>query len=52
VPNIAFSISAAAACVLVAVLAAVKDAPVVAAVWAVLACGFVLRAVYGARRKR
>ena len=50
--NIVFSFSAAAACALVSALAAVKGAPVVAVVWGALAGGFVLRALYGMRRRR
>jgi hypothetical protein len=42
--NLVFSASAAAASLAVAVLAAVKGAPAVAAVFGALAIGFVLRA--------
>jgi hypothetical protein len=52
VANIVFSLSAAAACAVVTVLAAIKGAPVVAVVWGALAGGFVLRALYGMRRRR
>ncbi len=48
--NLTFSLCAATASLLVAILAAVKGAPVVAIVWGVLAVGFVLRALYGRRR--
>ncbi len=51
-PNITFSLCAAAASLLIAILAAVKGAPVVAIVWGALAVGFVARAAYGYRRKR
>jgi hypothetical protein len=51
-PNIVFSLCAAAACLLVTVLAAVKGAPVVALVWGLLALGFVGRAAYGFGRRR
>jgi hypothetical protein len=50
-PNIAFSLSAAAASLLIAILAAVKGVPVVTAVWAALAVGFVIRAAYGYKRR-
>lgn len=50
--NIVFSLSAAAACVVVTVLAAVKGAPIVALVWGLLAGGFVVRALYGMQRRR
>jgi hypothetical protein len=52
VPNIVFSLCAALACLIVAILAAVKDASVVAFVWGLLAVGFVVRAAYGYRRDR
>jgi hypothetical protein len=52
VANIVFSFSAAAASVVVTVLSAVKGAPVVAAVWGLLAVGFVVRALYGMQRRR
>jgi hypothetical protein len=52
VPNIVFSLCAALACLIVAILAAVKGAPVVAVVWGALAVGFVIRAAYGYARKR
>jgi hypothetical protein len=51
VPNIAFSLSAAAASLLIAVLAAVKGVPLVAIVWGALAVGFVIRASYGYKRR-
>jgi hypothetical protein len=51
VANIVFSLSAAAASVVVTVLSAVKGAPVVAVVWGLLAVGFVLRALYGMQRR-
>jgi hypothetical protein len=46
-----FSAIAAVATATVAVLAAIKDAPVVAGVWALLAVGFVIRAAIGYRRR-
>jgi uncharacterized membrane protein len=49
VANLAFSLSAAVASILIAILAAAKGAPVVAIVWGVLAIGFALRAAYGRR---
>ncbi|HXM87404.1 MAG TPA: hypothetical protein VN889_07195 [Solirubrobacteraceae bacterium] len=49
--NIAFSLSAAAASLLIAILAAAKGAPVVAIVWGALAVGFVIRAAYGRTRR-
>ncbi len=52
IANVTFSISAAAASLLIAILAALKGAPVVAIVWGALAVGFVARAAYGYRRKR
>jgi hypothetical protein len=52
IANIVFSLSAAAASLLIAILAAIKGAPVVALVWGVLAVGFVVRAAYGYRRGR
>jgi hypothetical protein len=51
VANLAFSLSAAAASLLIAILAAVKGAPVVAIVWGALALGFAVRAAY-ARKGR
>jgi hypothetical protein len=51
VPNIAFSLSAAAASLLIAILAAAKGVPVVAIVWGALAVGFVIRAAYGYKRR-
>jgi hypothetical protein len=51
VPNIAFSLSAAAASVLIATLAAIKGVPVVTIVWGALAVGFVIRAAYGYKRR-
>lgn len=51
-PNIVFSLSAAAASLLIAILAAVKGAPVVALIWGLLAVGFVIRAAYGYNRGR
>jgi hypothetical protein len=51
VPNIAFSLSAAAASLLIAILAAVKGVPLVAIVWGALAVGFVIRAAYGFKRR-
>ena len=50
--NVVFSLCAALACLIVAVLAAAKDAPVVALVWGALAIGFVGRAAYGYARMR
>jgi uncharacterized membrane protein len=52
VPNIVFSLCAALACLIVAILAAVKGAPVVTLIWGLLAVGFVVRAAYGYRRDR
>jgi hypothetical protein len=52
VANIVFSLCAALASLTIAILAAVKGAPVVAIVWGALAVGFVLRALYGYRRDR
>jgi hypothetical protein len=51
VANLAFSLSAAVASLLIAILAAVKGAPVVAIVWGALAIGFAARAAY-ARKGR
>jgi hypothetical protein len=51
VPNIAFSLSAAAASLLIAVLAAVKGVPLVTIVWGALAVGFAIRAAYGFKRR-
>ncbi len=51
VANITFSLCAATASLLIAILAAVKGAPVVAIVWGALAIGFVVRAAYGRRRR-
>jgi hypothetical protein len=45
-----FSLIAAFACLVVAALAAVKGVGVLAAVWALLAVGFVVRALQGRRR--
>jgi hypothetical protein len=50
VANVVFSLCAAAASLLVAVLSAVKGAPFVAGAFAVLCAGFLLRAFYGYRR--
>jgi hypothetical protein len=50
-PNIAFSLSAAAASLLIAILAAVKGVPVVTAVWGLLAVGFAIRAANGFKRR-
>ncbi len=50
--NIAFSLCAAAASLLVAVLAGFKGDWAVSAVWAALAVGFVARARYGIARRR
>jgi uncharacterized membrane protein len=52
VPNLVFSLSAALACLIVAILAGVKGAPVVALVWGLLTVGFVARAAYGYGRIR
>jgi hypothetical protein len=52
VPNIVFSLCAAVASLLIAILAAAKGIPVVAIVWGALAVGFLLRAAFGYRRKR
>jgi hypothetical protein len=52
IANIAFSLCAAVASLLIAILAAAKGAPVVAIVWGLLAIGFVLRAAYGYRRHK
>lgn len=51
IANITFSLCAAAASLLIAILAAAKGAPVVAIVWGVLAVGFVARAGYGCKRR-
>ncbi|HTZ87015.1 MAG TPA: hypothetical protein VMB05_10145 [Solirubrobacteraceae bacterium] len=48
--NLVFSLCAALACLIVAILAGVKGAGVVAAVWGALAVGFVGRATYAYRR--
>ncbi len=45
-----FSLIAALACLVVSVLAGVKGVVPVAAVWALLAVGFLLRALQGRRR--
>ena len=50
--NIVFSLCAAVACLIVAILAAAKGAPVVALVWGLLAVGFAIRAAYGHARTR
>jgi hypothetical protein len=50
--NTVFSLCAALACLVVAILAAVKDAPWVALVWGLLALGFLGRAAYGWARMR
>lgn len=50
--NLVFSICAALACLVVSILAAAKDVPVVALVWSALAVGFVGRAAYGYGRIR
>lgn len=50
--NLVFSLCAALACLIVAILAATRDAPVVALVWGALAVGFVGRAAYGYGRMR
>ncbi|HWG08670.1 MAG TPA: hypothetical protein VN672_06645 [Solirubrobacteraceae bacterium] len=50
--NIVFSLCAAVACLVVAILAAAKGAPVVALVWGLLAVGFAIRAAYGHARTR
>lgn len=50
VANIVFSLCAAAASSLIAILAAAKGAPAVAIVWGALAIGFALRAWLGRRR--
>jgi uncharacterized membrane protein len=52
VANLVFSLCAALACLIVAILAATRDAPVVALVWGALAVGFVGRAAYGYGRMR
>jgi hypothetical protein len=51
-PNLVFSLCAALACLIVAILAAVKGAPVVALVWGLLTVGFLGRAAYGYGRMR
>jgi hypothetical protein len=51
VANIAFSLFAATASLLIAILAAAKGVPVVGIVWGALAVGFVIRAAYGYRRR-
>jgi ABC-type maltose transport system permease subunit len=50
--NIAFSLCASLACLIIAIFAAVKASPVVALVWALLTVGFVARAAYGYARMR
>jgi predicted benzoate:H+ symporter BenE len=45
-----FSLIAALACLMVALLAGVKGVGVVAAVWGLLAVGFLVRALQGRRR--
>jgi hypothetical protein len=52
VPDLVFSLCAALACLIVAILAAVKGAPVVALVWGLLTVGFLGRAAYGYGRMR
>jgi 4-hydroxybenzoate polyprenyltransferase len=52
VPNLVFSLCGALACLIVAILAAVKGAPVVALVWGLLTAGFLGRAGYGYDRMR
>ncbi len=52
VPNLVFSLCAALACLIVAILAGVKGAPVVALVWGLLTVGFLGRAAYGYGRMR
>lgn len=52
VPNLVFSLCAALACLIVAILAGVKGAPVVALVWGLLTIGFLGRAAYGYGRMR
>jgi hypothetical protein len=49
--DVRFSVLAATATLAVAILAAVKGAPVAAAIWTLLAVGFVVRAVFGYRRR-
>ncbi len=51
-PNLVFSLCAALACLIVAILAGVKGAPIVALIWGLLAVGFVGRAAYGYDRMR
>jgi hypothetical protein len=51
-PNLVFSLCAALACLVIAILAAVKGAPVVALVWGLLTVGFLGRAAYGYGRMR
>lgn len=51
IANVTFSLCAAAASLLIAILAAAKGVPVVAIVWGLLAIGFVLRALLGRRRR-
>ncbi len=50
--NLVFSLCAALACLIVSILAGVKGAGAVAAVWGALAIGFLGRAAYGYRRMR
>lgn len=50
--NLVFSICAALACLVVAILAAAKNVPVVALIWGLLAIGFLARAAYGYDRMR
>jgi membrane protein implicated in regulation of membrane protease activity len=52
IANIVFSICAALASLLVAVLSAVKGAPAVAVVFSLLFVGFLLRAREGHRRQQ
>ncbi len=50
IANIVFSLCAATASLLIAILAAAKGVPAVAIVWGALAVGFALRAWLGRRR--
>ncbi len=49
--NVVFSVCAGAASLAIAVLAALRGADVVTALWSLLAVGFAVRAAYGWRRR-
>ncbi len=52
VANVVFSLCAALATLIIAILSAFKGATVVAIVWGSLAVGFLVRAYFGIRRGR